>query len=414
MKDVVFTSYAFGELYVMQQKRLEDSIRNIYPEANIRSWSSVSGSSDNNRDELPPGSPTFAESMYGFKVHCVKNCLAEGFKKIIFLDAAMILEGKIDKVMDKAAEVGVLAAIDRAVLSQVISDQCLRYIGKTDKDLEGLTIVGGSLYIFDFNNPKCVDIFNYWAELEAEGMFGKEDDCSRGILGAHRKDETCMSLALNKYGSKPYGFDEVGYHNIGDKREDAPMFTFCKLHFKGIGVVHDHKLNQSLLHPHSNILDLGCRDFKFTEFFREFEHNVYPVDIGTSPGEYHRIAVSDKDGYCGVQKERDPDATHICKGDNMPMMTLDTLSKFLMVKHWHLIKMDIEGEELNILKTATHPIADQVTVEFHAHVKELGHTKKVIDEVLDMLEEFYYIENRLWEDKHSAGFNYWSVLLIAK
>ena len=410
MKDVVFTSYAFGGLYVMQQKRLEDSIKQVYPEANIRFWHSDNGNSDTK--EVPPGSPTFAESMYGFKVHCVKNCLAEGFKKVVFLDAAMILEGKIDEVMDRASKLGVLATIDRTELKSVISDQCLKYIG--DVDLTGLTIVGGSLYVFDFNNPKCVDIFNYWAELEADGMFGLEDDCSRGLLGAHRKDETCMALALNKYGAKPLGFDEVGYHNLGNKRELDPIFTFCKLHFKNIGKVHDHLLNESLIPPHANILDLGCRDFIFTNFFKEKEHNVYPIDIGELEGDYSKLAISSKDGHCSVQDERDPDATHIKEGNDLPMMTIDTFSKLVQVDHWHLIKMDIEGEELEILRTAQHPIADQITVEFHAHCKELGHTKQMIDEVLDMLSEFYYIENRLWEDKHSAGFNYWSFLLIAK
>ena len=412
MNDVVFTTYSFGELYCYQQERLRDSILQIYPEGNLRFYRDLHGASAP-QEGRPPGSKTFHESMYGFKVHCVKNCLKEGFKKIIFLDAAIILEGEISNVLEKAHEIGVLAAVDHTELKNVTSDDCLKYVGRKREDLTE-TLVGGSVYIFDFTNPITEKVFDRWAQMEADGIFGCEKDDARGLLQGHRKDETCMSLALSENGIKPCGFDEIGYHNLGNESTNK-KFTFYKLHFKGIGTVHEHSLNQSLIPLHGNILDLGCRDFIFTDFFRSQEYEVYPVDIGKFDGKYYRYAISHESGLCYCQDERDPDATHITyedTGDQVVMLTIPEFSEAVDVKKWDLIKMDIEGAEFEILRQGKHPMASQICVEFHAHCT--NQTKASLDKLLDYLEEFYEIYGRDWKEEHSAGFNYWDVLLIAR
>jgi len=414
INEIVFTTYSFGPLYVFQQRRLRESILKVYPNANLRFWNDKDGASSP-QPGRPEGSKTFHESMYGFKVHCIKNCIEEGFKKIIFLDAAIILEGEIDKIMERAEQYGVLCAIDPSGLENYISDRCLEYAGYTREKIQErkLTLVGGSVYIFDFNNPVAQDVFDYWAKMEEDGIFGSEEEDARGNLQGHRKDETCLALALDTCGLRPLSFDMVGYHNLGCRNSDA-RFTFYKLHFKGIGKVQDHSLNQSIIPLHGNILDLGCRDFVFTKFFRDLEYNTHSVDIGTFDGEYDRVAISDKDGICFVQNERDPDATHITSEDTgvpINMMTLNTYSKSIGVDHWDLIKMDIEGAEYGILKSAAHPIASQITVEFHAHC---GQHKKDLDALLNDLEQYYHIHNRDWCEEHSAGFNYWDILLISK
>ena len=412
MKDVVFTTYSFGKLYCYQQGRLKESILKIYPDANLRFWHDDDGAGYPQPGK-PPGAKPFNESMYGFKVHCVRNCINEGFKKVVFLDAAIILEAPIDDVLERAAEIGVLATDERCDLIQFISNKCLEYVGETRETLN-LKLIGGSVYVFDFNNPKAIQVFEYWEQLEHAGMFGQAGDRGHGAPMGHRNDETCMSLSLAKYGIESQPFDVLGYHNLGGGNKDAAKFSFYKLHFRGIGKIHDHSLNQTIIPMHGNILDLGCRDFIFTNFFKELEYNVVSVDIGKFDGDYHRVAISSNDGECYVQNERDPDATHITTadtGDPVPMMTLDTFSKHVGVDHWHLIKMDIEGAEYGVLKTAKHPIADQVAVEFHAHC---GQRKEDLDALLDELSEYYYIHNRVWDEQHSAGFNYWDVLLISK
>ena len=51
--------------------------------------------------------------------------------------------------------------------------------------------------------------------------------------------------------------------------------------------------------------------------------------------------------------------------------------------------------------------------QFHAHCVP-SQTKESLDAILDALGQYYDIHNRDWKSMHGAGFNYWSVLLIAK
>ena len=180
--------------------------------------------------------------------------------------------------------------------------------------------------------------------------------------------------------------------------------------------IHEHTLNENILPENANILDLGCRDFRFTNTFRDMNYNVYPVDIDIFEGEsYYRIGISDKDGRCSVNHvDGWPLVTSICDGDDIPMMTLKSFSEFVGVSHWDLIKMDVEGSEMGILMNSKHPIATQVSVEFHAHCT--SQTKEQIDECLAYLHKWYHIFNRDWRlasDWKDGPNNYWDVLLIS-
>lgn len=177
-------------------------------------------------------------------------------------------------------------------------------------------------------------------------------------------------------------------------------------------IIAEHSVKLERLPRRGNILDLGCRGFDFARHPKIAKHNVYCVDIDDLDGAYFKIAVSDKDGACGIERTEDPQATHIKPGNDIPMMTIATLTKSLSVDKWDIIKMDIEGQELPVLWQCTHPIAEQISVEFHAHTGR--QTKQQIDQLLDHLSQWYHIHNRRWEERHCAGFNYWDILLMAK
>jgi hypothetical protein len=388
-----------------------DSIKKIYPDANMMMWATESRDSAHPSASVPPGYTNHATSTYGFKVHCVRNCIDAGYKKVIFLDAAMTLQAPLDSIMSLAHKHGVLATVGGAELQNVTSDRCLEFIEKTREDVTGIQMVGGSIYVFDFTNPVAMKVFEYWENLEHNGMFGSEEDHSRGRLQGHRQDETCMALAMHEYGIPIVGYDEIGYRGIGaDGDENAP-FIFYKLHGRDIVEVHDHSFIQHLIPIKGNVLDLGCRDFITTKWFKDREYNVHSVDIGDFEGDYHRLAIGHENKKVGVSKERWPDATHVIEGDEIEMVTLNEFNRRVGIDHWDLIIMDIECCEYELLKRAKHPIAKQISVEFHAH---FGQTKEQLDELLNMLSEYYIIRNRVWEEKHHAGFNYWDVILIAK
>lgn len=172
-----------------------------------------------------------------------------------------------------------------------------------------------------------------------------------------------------------------------------------------IQVIAEHSVDMSLLPKQAVILDAGCRGFEFTDYFRYWGHEVLAVDIDDLKGNYLRCAVGHKIGKCAVNYTNDPQGTHIKDGEDIEMVTIESLGEF------DLVKLDIEGEEYSILKQSKHPIAKQVSVEFHAHINQ---TKEQLDSLLNNLEQYYTIHNRVWESRHGAGYNYWDILLIAK
>lgn len=203
--EIIFTSHCFhnpqSEDYYKQQIRLKESILKIYPDANLLFT----------YDASPEGKANFQKSLYGFKVDLVRECLAKGFKKIVFFDTAICLEHPIDYWFDIIKDYGVLAPIDRQTLDTVTSDDCLKYNTLTRDQVSKWNLVGGSIYVFDFNLELCQNIFNSWSEMERDGIFGTQDDLSNGMLQNHRMDETCMAIALAFNGISPLGHDVMKY-----------------------------------------------------------------------------------------------------------------------------------------------------------------------------------------------------------
>ncbi len=227
--DIIFCSYCFGTQYEEQQRRLLSSILAIYPNANTHFL---------NEDEST-GKPRFQQSLYGFKVGLVRDCLARGFRKIIFFDTAITLVSAVDHWFTLTPEHGVLAAIDRQTLERVTSDACLSYCGLTREQVSTWTLLGGSIYVFDFSIEKCRAIFAMWEKMERDGIFGTQDDLSHDRLQSHRMDETCMALAMKlTVGTVPLGHDVMRYGYIhpetGSLHASIPETELIvkKLHFK--------------------------------------------------------------------------------------------------------------------------------------------------------------------------------------
>jgi hypothetical protein len=166
-----------------------------------------------------------------------------------------------------------------------------------------------------------------------------------------------------------------------------------------------------LIDPGKYILDAGCRGMGFRNEFGGY-HNVYSIDIDDLLDEsYLKVGIGPITGWGGVSKHSDPQARQLTEGSTVPIHTTETLKELLSVPHWDLIKLDIEGMEYEVLKQAKHPIAKQVSVEFHIHC---GQTKEEIDELLQYLEQWYDIPVKVYEQRHGLPANYWDCLLVAK
>jgi hypothetical protein len=214
MDNFVFVSVAFGERYILQQDRLKQSILKIYPDANFLFY----------RDELPATSRPFLDSLYGFKPHAVRDAIAAGYKKILWLDPAMILCDKIDILLGR----DVVAVKDQNKLSTFIWDKYLDAHGLTRKkiDQKKVHLVGGSVYYFDIDMPDSLLVFRAWELDELNGWFGTQELEATVGMNGHRADETCMAMNMHRLKIKPVEPHEIKYCT------GSPDDVFIKKHFK--------------------------------------------------------------------------------------------------------------------------------------------------------------------------------------
>lgn len=186
MNKIAFCNVSFGERYVRTQERLRQSILDIYPDAELFFWT----------DELPPGSKPFQESLYGFKVHAIKHAREKGFTKIVWIDTCAVLKGKLEPLFDY----GFIAVKDESKL--------YRYSGNFEIENKDWNLVGGSLYLFDFENETYRKVFSDWEIMEANGDFGTQEfimnEKNDGIEKCgSRMDETAMAMCIYKNNLKP-------------------------------------------------------------------------------------------------------------------------------------------------------------------------------------------------------------------
>lgn len=209
---ICFLSVAIDDpRYIVQQNRLLKSIKKFHPEAVCMFWT----------NSLPEGAKSMNESMYGFKVHAVKEALKQGYNKIIWLDTACYLVKKVTKYFDLVKDYGVVAVQDDNLLCNYCNWETYNYFGTTKVRSSDAQehLVGGSVYVFDFELPLCRQVFEVWENAEYHGMFGTSSTL------AHRHDESCMALSLYACGSKPVPYAEAYYNEV-------PKPIVKKMHFK--------------------------------------------------------------------------------------------------------------------------------------------------------------------------------------
>lgn len=194
---ICFTCVAFGQAYVDQQTRLLESIKNVMPEAEYMFWT----------HGLPPNSKTHHESLYGFKVHAVNEAIKKGFRKIVFLDPACILMRECSEWFLEFSPV--LAARDDHKLMPFCSNEAWEYFGYYPWRKEDLHLVGGSVYVFDFNFDITHRVFKHWYSAEQDGLFGH----AKMKPAYHRNDEACMALALDVCNLAPISCPDMGYNS---------------------------------------------------------------------------------------------------------------------------------------------------------------------------------------------------------
>jgi len=198
MQDIAVCTLAFGYKYVWRAGRLKETLENTNPGIRLFEWI----------DRMPDGARPFKDSMYGFKPHCIQIARDIGYKKIMWIDCTAVVLDKLDYYEKFSGEYGgVLAVQDDNKLTGFCSNKALKYINKGRDYLKDKHLVGGSFYYFDFNYPKCEQVFNRWMQAEKDDIFGSlYEEVSERSQG-HRSDETMLSLFLYEAGIQPYTRD---------------------------------------------------------------------------------------------------------------------------------------------------------------------------------------------------------------
>lgn len=161
--------------------------------------------------------------------------------------------------------------------------------------------------------------------------------------------------------------------------------------------IEGHTVDLSLIRG-KKVIDLGCRDFKFAEYFKNIGCDVLAFDadkdvfknppygiswFNKAVTTYFGTTIYYKLGECGYTndiKEHNPDEA----------VSVECVSYLSIANEdYDILKMDIEGAEYAILSDPNFkPYPKQITVEFHEHCFKQLHDE-MFNKCVDNLNQWY-------------------------
>lgn len=151
----------------------------------------------------------FQKSLYGFKPHAIQHAIDLGYKKVLWFDPSILPTTPVSVLFDSLDTHPMLIRSGDTLINKMVNDKAVDYFGFKREDLDNDLHIGGTIYGFNFNDPKTVEVFNLWKQAEVDGIFGTQDDHMNG----HWADEACMVLAMKKVGVKQYCEEKFTYLN---------------------------------------------------------------------------------------------------------------------------------------------------------------------------------------------------------
>jgi|SRR5690348_1754082 len=176
--------------------------------------------------------------------------------------------------------------------------------------------------------------------------------------------------------------------------------------------ISEHTFDTSLLRENAIIIDIGCRGFELTNYFRNLGDIVHAVDIDDFPGQdYDRVAITGTNGFIAIKRTNDPQATSVKEGDEIISMTLETYMQFKSIEFADLIKMDIEGSEHDVIMSLQRAPAKQLSIEFHLHTGVYGMAEVALMVAKLNVLGYKTVQHELTA-RHGLVPNFWDSLFI--
>ena len=138
----------------------------------------------------------FQKSLYGFKPHAIQTILDTGCKQIIWLDPSVLPTTDINLMFDELEKTDMLVQTGTDNINDMANDKSIKWFGLDRDNLKDVRHIGGTVYGFNFDNPKTLATFNLWKRAEEEGIFGNQDE----FMAGHWADESCLALAMHVNG----------------------------------------------------------------------------------------------------------------------------------------------------------------------------------------------------------------------
>lgn len=194
----------------------------------------------------------------------------------------------------------------------------------------------------------------------------------------------------------------------------------------------EHTIDPELLPKAPIVLDAGSRGFDFTRAVLAIRPKAHIVAVEADPDlvEHHpgvtdfQVAlVGDADRFRGdyylfprggfansMVLPTPPD----CPVKQVNCRTISWMMTAMAIKHWDLVKLDIEGSEFEVLDNWPGPIATQITVEFHDYFHQARWGQDWFDRMLaGPLRDYEPVQN----ERYAIGdgcFGHWDSLFVLK
>ncbi len=190
-----------------------------------------------------------------------------------------------------------------------------------------------------------------------------------------------------------------------------------------------HTVDLDLIPDAPIVLDVGCRDFDFTNQFRRRKSasTVIALDpspdvsiISTAETWFMQLALVGKERNMALlAMHSSGEGNFLC--DDVPWyadaaavkcITLPALMEECRVKFWDVVKLDCEGSEFGILENWPGPVARQISIEFHDWTGPWeGYVAGDYYERLfaGPLKEYEVVQHEL--SKQGEGVGHWDTLL---
>jgi FkbM family methyltransferase len=197
-------------------------------------------------------------------------------------------------------------------------------------------------------------------------------------------------------------------------------------------VVDNHSVSLSHVRAGGVILDVGCRGFRFAEFFGRKAHQlvcldpapdeVLPVSMNACWYRFIRSALvgpsHPRTGW--LRMTADPEARNVAPSRDsesdvqIPCITLDELASQTGIASYELVKLNCEGAEFDILDGLTGASwARQIVVSFHEHTPQ-ARGDAAIEALIGKLSAWYEVFNHVKEPRYGCVANYWDTVLIRR